>query len=245
MSADIPNAFIQANLPELKEDISTFLLRSTLGKYGPYVVFENGVKTIYVGLIRALYGMLVAALLWYQQFKKDLEKAGFKFNPYDPCIANRKVNGSTHSVKFHVDDLKSSHIDPKVNDQFHKWLNDKYRQCREVKATRGKVHDYLGMTFVMVKMWSLWTCGTTSILCSPIFLSTWETRPHPHPPAPICFMPAIPHVWTNTMRTFFTPSLQKGCSRASVLGLIYTRQLPFSVPEFRSQQRMIGINCYV
>jgi hypothetical protein len=91
---------------------------------------------------------LVAALLWYQQFKKDLEKVGFKFNPYDPCIANRKVNGSTHTVKFHVVDLKSSHIDPKVNGQFHKWLNDKYGQYGEVKATRGKVHDYLGTTFV-------------------------------------------------------------------------------------------------
>jgi hypothetical protein len=68
---------------------------------------------------------LVATLMWYQQFKKDLETVGFKFNPYDPCIANRKVNGSTHTIKFHVDDLKSSHIDPKVNDQFIKWLNHK------------------------------------------------------------------------------------------------------------------------
>jgi hypothetical protein len=137
MSADIPHAFIHANLPELKDDEDRIVLKITgvlvdllveidVGKYAPYVVFENGVKTIYVGLIRALYRMLVAVLLWYQQFKKDLEKVGYKFNPYDPCIANRKVNGSTHTVKIHVDDLKSSHIDPKVKGQFHTWLNDKY-----------------------------------------------------------------------------------------------------------------------
>jgi hypothetical protein len=41
----------------------------------------------------------------------------------------------------------SSHVDPKVNDDFLKWLNKMYGSHGEVKATRGKVHDYLGMTF--------------------------------------------------------------------------------------------------
>jgi hypothetical protein len=50
-------------------------------------------------------------------------------------------------VKFHVDDLISSHIDPKVNDNFLSWLNHKYGKHGEVKATRGKVHDHLGSTF--------------------------------------------------------------------------------------------------
>ena len=40
-----------------------------------------------------------------------------------------------------------SHINAKVNDMFLKWLNDKYGSYGEVKAVRGKVHDYLGMTF--------------------------------------------------------------------------------------------------
>jgi hypothetical protein len=159
MSADIPNAFIQANLPDMKDGEDRVVMKTTgvlvgllveidVSKYGPFVVFVNGAKTIYVEVLRALYGTLVAALLWYQQFKKDLEKVGFKFNPYDPCVANRKVNGSTHTDKFHVDDLKSSHIDPTVNDHFFKWLTHKYGQQGDVKATRGKIHDYLGMTFI-------------------------------------------------------------------------------------------------
>ena len=92
--------------------------------------------------------MLIAALLWYQQFKADLEQAGFKFNSYDPCVANRRVNGAMQTVKFHVDDLKSSHVDSRVNDNFLSWLNSKYGKHGEVKATRGKVHDYLGMKFI-------------------------------------------------------------------------------------------------
>jgi hypothetical protein len=106
-------------------------------KYGPFVVTEKGTKTLYVQVVRALYGMLVASLVWYRQFKLDLETVGFHFNPYDPCIANRKVNGSTHTIKFHVDDLMSSHKDPKVNDNFLSWLNNKYGGHGEVKATRG------------------------------------------------------------------------------------------------------------
>ena len=62
--------------------------------YATYVVFENGQIVIYVQVLRAIYGMLQAALLWYKRFTKDLEAQSFKFNPYDPCVANQKVKGS-------------------------------------------------------------------------------------------------------------------------------------------------------
>jgi hypothetical protein len=44
-----------------------------------------------------------------------------------------------------VDDLKSSHIDSKVNDQFDKWLQENYGEHEEVAIHRGETHDYLGM----------------------------------------------------------------------------------------------------
>ena len=47
-----------------------------------------------------------------------LEKEGFEFNPYDPCVGNRTKNGSQHTIQFHVDDVMLSHINPKVNDDF-------------------------------------------------------------------------------------------------------------------------------
>ena len=61
-----------------------------------------------------------------QKFRGDLESIGFKFNPYDPCVANRKVRGEQHTVRFHVDDLASLHMAPIVNDELLKWLNMKY-----------------------------------------------------------------------------------------------------------------------
>ena len=36
-------------------------------------------------------------------------------------------------------------MDPQVNDNFLRWLNKNYGQMGEVKAHRGKTHDYLGM----------------------------------------------------------------------------------------------------
>jgi hypothetical protein len=154
MSADIPNAFIQAHLPPTEDGDERVIMKITgvlvdllvsidPTRYGPFVLTEKGTKTLYVEVLKALYGMLVAALVWYRQLKSDLEDTGFKFHPYDPCIANRKVNGSTHTIKFHVDDLMSSHKDPNVNDNFLSWLNNKYGSHGEVKATRGNKHDYL------------------------------------------------------------------------------------------------------
>ena len=76
-------------------------------------MYEKEHKVLYVQVLQAIYGMLTASLLWYLKFKKDLENIGFKFNDYDPCIANRMVNGNQHTVRFHVDDLLSSHVDQK------------------------------------------------------------------------------------------------------------------------------------
>ena len=62
-------------------------------------------------------------------------------------MANRLVNNKQYTIVWHVDDVKSSHIDSKVNDEFLKWLQMKYGSDNigKVKATRGKVHDYLAM----------------------------------------------------------------------------------------------------
>ena len=158
MTADVPNAFIQTKMPEVKDGeervtmkitgvLVDLLVEMAPEVYGPYVVFEKGRKTLYVEVLRALYGMLIASLLWYKQFKSDLEGEGFVFNPYDACVANKLVKDKQHTIRFHVDDLMCSHVDSKVNTRFLKWLNKMYGSHGEVKATRGPIHDYLGMTF--------------------------------------------------------------------------------------------------
>ena len=66
--------------------------------YKDYVVIENGQKVIYLEILRAIYGMLEASILWYKKFRKDLELVGFKFNTYDACVANQKIKGNQHTI---------------------------------------------------------------------------------------------------------------------------------------------------
>ena len=157
MTNDIPNAFVQTTIDQSEAKEKTIMkIRGTLvdilveispETYSNYVYYENGQKVIYVNMLKALYGMLISSMLYYKKFRKDIEGIGFKINPYDACVANRIVNGHQQTVVWHVDDLKSSHIDPKVNDEFEKWLEKTYGNDNigHVTTTRGKVHSYLGM----------------------------------------------------------------------------------------------------
>ena len=86
---------------------------------------------------KAMYGLLRSALLFYKKLVADLKGIGFNLNPYDPCVANREVNGSQQTVIFHVDDLHCSHVDPAVNTELALYLSDKYGDGISVK--RGKV----------------------------------------------------------------------------------------------------------
>jgi hypothetical protein len=62
--------------------------------YGPYVtVGKKGKKQLLVQYLTALYGTMVALLLFHKKFAKSLKSKGFKLNPYDPCVANKQVNG--------------------------------------------------------------------------------------------------------------------------------------------------------
>ena len=50
-------------------------------------------------------------------------------------------------MRFHVEDVMSIHVKPKVNYKFKEWMKRKYGKHGEVKANIRKVHEYLGMTF--------------------------------------------------------------------------------------------------
>ena len=58
-----------------------------------------------------------------KKFRRDIESIGFRVNPYDAYVANRDVQGTQHTVVWHVDNIKSNHIDPKVNDEFFRMAN--------------------------------------------------------------------------------------------------------------------------
>ena len=103
--------------------------------YQDNMVTEGSQKVLYVHITQAIYGMLVSAMLFYGKLTKALLSYGFKLNPYDHCVANKMVNGKQLTICWHVDDLKSSHVNPKVNDEFLQWIKDMFRQLGKVKMT--------------------------------------------------------------------------------------------------------------
>ncbi len=104
-----------------------------------------------VECLNAIYGTMVAALLYYKKFVKSLTKQGFKLNAYDGCVANKIVKGKQITICFHVDNCKISHKYSKVVDETIKLLQAEYESIFEdgsgvMKVHRGKVHKYLGMS---------------------------------------------------------------------------------------------------
>jgi hypothetical protein len=74
-------------------------------EYEKFVVTRDNEAVLYVHVLKALYGMLVSAMLFYKKLNNDLIEYGFKVNPYDPCVANKIVRGRQMTVSWHVDDL--------------------------------------------------------------------------------------------------------------------------------------------
>jgi hypothetical protein len=115
--------------------------------YEGFIVWEKRgtQKVLYTHVRKALYGLLESAMLFYKRLVMDLQQYGFKLNPYEPCVANKVVNDKQMTVSWHVDDLKVSHAEKAVVDDFLVWIQQTYGKLAEVKMTRGKLHDYLGM----------------------------------------------------------------------------------------------------
>ncbi len=128
-TVDIPGAFMQADIDEVvhvkfEGEIAEMLVKLDPKLYRKYVKDENGKTVLYVELLKALYGTMKAALLFWKLLTKKLISWGFVINPYDWCVANKMIDGKQCTILWHVDDLKISHVNPEVNNGIIKLIND-------------------------------------------------------------------------------------------------------------------------
>jgi Reverse transcriptase (RNA-dependent DNA polymerase) len=147
---DVPGAFMQADMDELVHVRFTgtmvdLLIKIDAEMYEPYVTYEGKEKVMYVELLKALYGTMRAARLFWEKLRAKLLEEGYVPNPYDYCVVNKMINGKQCTIGWHVDDLKISHVDSKVVDQVIDMLDIEYGKETPMNKSRGKVHDYLGM----------------------------------------------------------------------------------------------------
>jgi hypothetical protein len=107
--------------------------------YRKYITLEsNSRPVLYLLLQKALYGYLRSAILFHKKSVKEMKGKGFELNRYDPCVANKIVQGNQFTVLWHVDDLKMSHMDYDEVTSMINWLEGIYR---DMKVSRGKKHD--------------------------------------------------------------------------------------------------------
>ena len=85
-----------------------------------FVTCQNDKKVLRASMLKPSHGTLKASLLYCQQFASDIEKIGCITNSHNACVANKIINNKQHALAWHADDAKSSHADPKVNDNFEK-----------------------------------------------------------------------------------------------------------------------------
>ncbi len=106
VTIDIKGAFLKAKVPEDLELIVKMEgeLAELMCELEPsYQLDENGI--LYLKCMKALYGHIEAARLFYDDLNETLmQKLGFKRNPYDPCIYNKKTREGAITVRTHVDD---------------------------------------------------------------------------------------------------------------------------------------------
>ena len=149
-TADVPGAYLQTPNDEFvvlkMTGESVKVLCKLNPKYEKFVVIENGVLTIYLQLLKALYGCIKSAMIWYNLFRGTLEKLGFKINPYDPCVANKMINGKQCTICWYVDDLKISHMEEQVVMDMLAEIESKFEG--KFTITTGLEHIYLGMNIV-------------------------------------------------------------------------------------------------
>jgi hypothetical protein len=150
-TADIPGAFMEADMDELvhmklEGRMAELLVKLDPKLYRKYIQVENGKTVLYVELKKALYGTLKAALLFWRKLSSKLVEWGFKINPYDWCVTNKMINGKQCTILWHVDDLKIYHVEASVITDVLGKLSEEFGKEAPLTITRGKIHDYLGMT---------------------------------------------------------------------------------------------------
>ena len=149
---NVPVVFMQVDMDELvhvqfEGEMVDKLLEIENDLYASYVSVENGKEVMYVELLKALYGTLRAAQLFWEKLQAKLvNEWGFSPNRYNSCVVNKMVDGRQLTMAWHVDDLKILHEKEEALNEFIGMMEDEFGQDTPLSISRGPVQQYLGMT---------------------------------------------------------------------------------------------------
>ena len=127
---------------------------------------DNG--RVLVKLMKAQYGCVESAKLWYNNISKALQDNDFNIKPFDPWVFQKQVGEGWTYITLYVDDLLIvSDEKPEVD----KTIEYPRQICRDITVKRGKIHDYLGMRFDFTNPEEVFVSNPGEVF---VFMSTHE-----------------------------------------------------------------------
>jgi hypothetical protein len=146
-TADKEGAYLHTDMDKtvimlFEGNMVDYMVQAIPQKSGPHVhTTTKGKNLLYVQLLKALYGCIKSALLWYKLFTSTLKEMGYVINPYNLCVANKLINTKQCTICWYIDDL-ISHVECTIVDII---INIIEKQYGTMVVTHGKKHTYIPM----------------------------------------------------------------------------------------------------
>ena len=247
---DIGGAFLNADMAPTGVDVDMVIdkyLTSILVELDPSLAqYVRSDGTLLVRLLKALYGTVEAARLWYDLIIRIMVEATFAPNPFDQCVLNRRgPSGKLVTVALYVDDLLVMAEDSDDLLWFKAYLESHFP---EVTYHSGKVLDYVGMTLDFAHCPG--TLRVTMKHCIDDIINTAQVNRvncegNPavrHTPATGISSSSIRrrHAWMRRQRHTSVRTWPSFCTSRSACGQKLSRQYPTSRPAFKCAPLMIS-----
>mmetsp|Transcript_19348 Transcript_19348/g.48397 ORF Transcript_19348/g.48397 Transcript_19348/m.48397 type:complete len:547 (+) Transcript_19348:1560-3200(+) len=145
-TVDFPGAFLNCVMPREGPQtyirLNKFLTGVMVSIDARFARFVGTSGTMVARLNKALYGCVVAAKLWYELLRMNLESQGFQRSPVDMCVFARTKKSKTTMCSVHVDDVKIFAPDTYARDEMIDQLRQKFP---DLKVHVGPSLSYLGL----------------------------------------------------------------------------------------------------
>ena len=148
---DVPGAYLHAVMPK-GEGRPTVIVRINPVIAKMMLILDPSLEKyvhkdacIYMEVMKALYGLIESAYLWYKTFCADLTALGFKRSEYDLCFFYDEEKG-TH-ISLHVDDslITTLPSQPKHHIEIREYMKKRYGGITMHSMEEEGEVDFLGM----------------------------------------------------------------------------------------------------
>ena len=147
-STDVPGAYLNAVMGKENpvyawlDPVSTEIMCRLVPAFRKYVHSDGRMLVL---LLKALYGCVESAKLWYELLSKCFAQYGMLPNKRDKCVFNKYIEdkGVQLTAVVYVDDIVITCANGKSIDGLINHLENSFGK---LTTQKGKIHSYLGMT---------------------------------------------------------------------------------------------------